>query len=56
MKNNDARATRAWVVVVVMSVLAATAVMAQQPVELPEQVAVCAVMRMVAADDNNTAP
>ena len=52
MKINDKRATRAWAVMVAMSVLAATAVMAQQPVELPEQVAVCAAMRMVAADDS----
>lgn len=55
MKNNDTGATSAWAVVVAMSVLAATAVMAQQPAELPEQVAVCAAMQMVAADDN-TAP
>ena len=55
MNTNDKRATRAWAVMVAMSVLAATAVMAQQPIELPEQVAVCAAMRMVAADDN-TAP
>ena len=55
MKTSNTRATGAWAVVVAMSVLAATAVMAQQPVELPEQVAVCAAMRMVVADDN-TAP
>ena len=51
MKTNDKRATGAWAVVVAMSVLAATAVMAQQPVELPEQVAVCAAMQMLPATE-----
>ena len=51
MKTNDTRATRAWAVMVVMSVLAATAVLAQQPVELPEQVAVCAAMQMLPATE-----
>ena len=46
------KSNRAWALVVTMSVLAATAVMAQQPGQLPEQVAVCAAMRMVAADDH----
>ena len=39
--------TRAWALMVAMSVLAATAVMAEQPGQLPEQVAVCAALQMV---------
>ena len=52
MKND--RPTRAWALVVAMSVLAATAVMAQQPGQLPEQVAVCAALNMVPAMDTVT--
>ena len=50
MKSNG-NPTRAWALVVAMSVLAATAVMAQQPGQLPEQVAVCAAMHMVPVGD-----
>ena len=49
MKNNNP--TRAWALMVAMSVLAATAVMADQPGQLPEQVAVCAALQMVPATD-----
>ena len=52
MKNDTP--TRAWALMVAMSVLAATAVMAQQPGQLPEQVAVCAAMQMVPAVDTAT--
>ena len=45
---------RAWALVVTMSVLAATAVMAQQPGQLPEQVAVCAALQMVPGTDSAT--
>ncbi len=40
MKKN--KATHAWAFIVSLSIAAATTVMAQQPVELPEQVAVAA--------------
>ena len=49
MKNNNP--TRAWALIVAMSVLAATAVMAEQPGQLPEQVAMCAALQMVPAAD-----
>ena len=49
MRNNNP--TRAWALMVAMSVLAATAVMADQPGQLPEQVAVCAALQMVPATD-----
>ena len=49
MKNNR-YPNKAWALVVAMSVLAATAV-AQQPGQLPEQVAVCAALQMVSAAD-----
>lgn len=39
MKN---KSTRAWAFIVSMSVVSATAVMAQQPTELPEQAAIAA--------------
>ena len=50
MKNNG-NPTRAWALMVAMSVLAATAVMAQQPGQLPEQVAVCAALHMMPTMD-----
>ena len=49
MKNDNP--TRAWALMVAVSVLAATAVMAQQPDQLPEQVAVCAALQLVPAVD-----
>ena len=52
MEDNDS--IRAWALVVAMSVLAATTVMAHQPGQLPEQVALCAAMRMVPAADTAT--
>ena len=49
--NPNDHPTRAWALVGAMSVLAATAVMAHQPGQLPEQVAVCAALQMVSAVD-----
>ena len=46
--------TRAWALVVAMSVLAATTVMAHQPGQLPEQVALCAALQMVPSADTAT--
>ena len=42
-----------WALVVTMSVFAATT-MAQQPGQLPEQVAVCAALQIVSAADTLT--
>ena len=47
---NNRHPNKAWALVVAMSMLAATAV-AQQPGQLPEQVAVCAALQMVSAAD-----
>ena len=52
MEDDDS--IRAWALMVAMSVLAATAVMAEQPGQLPEQVAVCAALQMVPAVDTIT--